>query len=357
MRDVVQRGTTKTLKDVIEQWNLDEIDNNNKYAYKLGEDESVYTIKMLKTKFQGKSCKAIILQDLSAYDKLARLDEKYQKLYVASIVHDIRTPLNGIMGMLDMLRDSPKIEDGKIYLSVATDACKLLLFLTYDITDYSQLEANKFRPSSAKVELRSTVEEAVQLFEFNFSKKRIMHFMEISSWVPKYVCIDRNRYMQILLNLLANALKFTFQGEIKISVDYDSHNDILITAVRDTGIGIKEEDFCNLFKMFGKVDNGEGQNPQGVGLGLAICKRLSESMGGYITVTSKYGFGSTFTFGIKASVGSITPRMSHCSSVQSDISSKVAPGDVNERMQTHRSTFSNYKVNPAPMLVSTVSTY
>ena len=340
MKDVSQKeDPTKNLRSTLEEWKGEEKEDANKYVYKFDDEETIFSIKLLKTKFQGKSCKTVILQDVTAFDKLVKLDEKYQKLYVASIVHDIRTPLNGIMGMLEMLRGEHNPEDEKLYLSVAMMTCKLLLFLTHDITDYSQMEANKFKANNTKVNVREVVEETMQLLAFNFEKKKIARTSEISDSVPRNVCIDKNRYMQILLNLLGNALKFTFQGHVKITVDYDSHNDILITAVRDTGIGIREEELPRLFKMFGKLESGEAHNPQGVGFGLAICKRLSESLGGYISVMSKFGFGSTFTFGVKASVGTLSRKSnSLVPSMDSEVASLVVPGDIQLKIQEHNSS-------------------
>ncbi len=341
MSGVALKDSARTLWDAIVEWKGEDREDTSKYFYGADDEETVFTLKILKSKFQGKGCKTVILQDVTAYDKLVKLDSKYQKLYVASVVHDIRTPLNGVMGMLEMLRTSPKSSEENEYLAVAMMTCKLLLFLTHDITDYSQLEANKFKACNSRINVGELLDETMQLLSFSFEKKKVRELSEISESVPKYVNIDKNRYMQILLNLLGNALKFTFQGEVKVTIDYDSHHDLLITAVRDTGIGIKEEEIPRLFKLFGKLESSEAQNPQGVGFGLAICKRLSESLGGYITVASKYGFGSTFTFGIKADAGNASRFQSKASSMISPgTSSLVIPGDINIRMQSYRgSTF------------------
>ncbi|MDR3548919.1 MAG: HAMP domain-containing sensor histidine kinase [Candidatus Pacebacteria bacterium] len=339
LEDIRQRDTDKRLREVIEEWKGEDKEDSHRYVYHTDSDEVVYNIRFLKLKFQGRTCKALILQDFSAYDKLNTLDDKYQKLYVASIVHDIRTPLNSIMGMLEMLNDANKLPNEKLYLAVAIRACKLLLFLTNDITDYSQLEAQKFRPNNFKTAIRDAVGEATQLLAFNFEKKKIHQITEISDSVPKYVCIDKNRYLQILLNLLGNALKFTFQGQVKINLDHDSMNDILITSVRDTGIGIKPEDISKLFKLFGKLEVSQAQNPQGVGFGLAISKRLAESMDGYINVISKVGYGSTFTFGIKANSSEVVKSgVSIISGTSfSGATSFVLPGDIDTKVQSHNS--------------------
>lgn len=340
MQDIIEQGGRKCLKDVIENWKGEELDDNSKYSYKQGESEFTYTVKGLRTNYQNKDCRAIIIQDETASDKLGKLSERYQKLYVASIVHDIRTPLNGIVGMLEMLKDLIVDDEGKLYISVARKTCTLLLFLTYDITDYSQLEANKFKANNGQVDIRVILEEVMQLLSFNFERKKLDQLHEVSEYVPRHFFIDKNRYMQILLNLLGNSLKFTFHGHIKVTIDYDSHNDILITMVRDTGIGIKDQEMPKLFKLFGKLESSSSLNPQGVGFGLAVCKRLTESLGGYISVTSKYGFGSTFTFGIKGNLGNIQNEEEkkdfRASSVM-NVSSFISPEEIATKIKGYNS--------------------
>ncbi len=310
LEDFVRPSDGRTLRRTIEEWREGVISDNGKYTYRTDDGEYTYTAHWLRVHFQARKCKAIILQDQSAYERLSRLDEKYQKLYVASIVHDIRTPLNGVMGMLEMLDTFTRSTEEGLYLAVAQKTCKLLLFLTYDITDYSQLEASRFKPNNAPVNIREVVAEVNQLLSFSFERKRLALYMETSDTVPPSVVIDKNRYMQILLNLESNALKFTFTGYVKVCLDLDPQNDMLITSVRDTGVGIRDEEIPQLFTFFGKLDSGAPMNPQGVGFGLAICKKLAEGLGGYISVTSRLGVGSTFTFGIKANMLSLPkPRL------------------------------------------------
>ena len=303
--EFVDPANKKTLKTVVEEWDNTGLQETIKYVRKMKHSESTYTAKGLKTLFCSIECKALVLQDQTAYEELTKLEEKYRKIYVASVVHDIRTPLNGISGMLDMMDHPGQPEDQKVYLTVARNTCTLLLFLTYDITDYSQLEANKFKANNSKTQLKETIEEVFKLLSFSFERKRLSHALICDPSVPAILNIDRNRYTQILLNLLGNAVKFTFSGSINVGVTYLSESDLIVTEVTDTGIGIKHEDLPKLFKLFGKLDSSSSHNTQGVGLGLSICKRLSESLGGYIKVDSTEGVGSTFTFAIKANLDSL----------------------------------------------------
>ena len=300
---MVQQESRKSLKEVVLSTEDMDSEDNKKFIYKSEDGEFVYRLSWIKTRFKSMKCRAAILQDLTVSEKLGKLDEKYQKLYVASIVHDIRTPLNGIVGMLELLDNSSRTTEEQLYLSVAKRTCKLLLFLTYDITDFSQLEANKFKANNNVMNIKEVLDEVSQLLAFSFERKKLKTYFEASDHAPLQVFIDKNRYTQILLNLLGNAIKFTFKGHIKVFVDYDERNDILLTTVRDTGIGIKKEEIPKLFKLFGKLESSTGVNPQGVGFGLAICKRIAESLGGNISVTSEEGVGSIFTFGIKANIG------------------------------------------------------
>lgn len=300
LKDFVLKNGNVTLKEVAANWREGLKYSDNKFIYTFGGEKFSFLLKLTETIFQSTKCRVIILQDVTKYEKLEKYNETYKKMYVASIAHDIRTPLNGIIGMLDMMDDSGKTEEEKLYISVAKNTSKLLLFLTYDITDYSQMKADKFRANNSKTSIKETLNEVLQLFSFSFQRKNLKYSFTTDASVPDVVMIDKNRYIQILLNLIGNALKFTPSGSIKIEVSYDESIDMLATKVQDTGIGIRESDIPRLFKIFGKLEAASPLNPNGVGFGLAMCKKLAESLGGYIAVNSIPDLGTIFTFGIKA---------------------------------------------------------
>jgi signal transduction histidine kinase len=340
LEGIAVQGKNKNLRDVIDDWDnqaQNEDLNKSKCRFKCQDDEFVYALKTLTVNFQDKTCKTIILEDQTAYDQLAKLDERFQRLYVASIIHDVRTPLDGIIGMLDMLNLTQCSPEQEQYLSVARNSCTLILFLTHDIKDYSELDTGKFLLENARTNIRDILDETKQYFAFTFEKKRIDLFHEISPTVPRYVCIDKRRYMQILINLLSNSLKFTFYGHAKVLVDYDDHNNMLITTVRDTGVGIKEEDKPLLFRLFGKLQRRNPQVSEGVGFGLTICKRLTEALGGTISVSSIVNQGTTFTFSIKSNVNLLEAHHSlHPSEcAMSNVSSSYSPGDLQPKFQSH----------------------
>lgn len=329
-----------TLKRVVEGWReYDLEDTSKKYCYRPGDTDQIFTIRGISIMFYTTKCRALILQDQSAFEQLARLEERYQKLYVASIVHDIRTPLNGIIGMLEMMESIKKTKEQAQYLSVAQRTCRLLLFITYDITDYSQLEANKFKPNNTYTNIRDTINEVAQLMSFSFEKKCLTTNFFADDSVPACVFIDRNRYTQILLNFVGNAVKFTFKGGIKVHASCDHTGDMLLTSVTDTGVGIGPEDMPRLFTLFGKLESNASLNPQGVGFGLAVCKRLSESLGGFVRAESVPGRGSMFSFGIKANLQRIAPdEVQHGEKEESekiDVSSRLEPGEIEARVADH----------------------
>lgn len=197
-------------------WKDEVFDDKNKYIYKVNNVEMVYSVKGLRLRLLSQEREVYFLEDQTAFEELNKLESKYQKLYVASIVHDIRSPLNGVMGIIekiDSLTNDTKIRN---CVDIARKTCKLLLFFTYDITDYSQLEAHKFRLNPTSVKISEVFNEITELLSPNFEAKGLQCRTIVNDSVPVEVRIDKHRYMQILLNLLTNALKFTFKGSIKI---------------------------------------------------------------------------------------------------------------------------------------------
>ena len=289
-----------SLYDIIEENKEDvALTDSNMFEYRRGKVEYKCNVKIIKMQFNKAPCKVLLLNDHTAFYNLAKLEGKYQKIYIASIVHDVRTPIQGVMGVLEMLRNTNSSEEDKKLIKVGIETCKLLIFLTHDITDLAQIEGNVIQIKKDEFEVDSVIDECVQLLSFGYNNKGIKLIKNVFG-VHIRIVSDKHRYMQILLNLLGNALKFTVSGSVTVTVSLDSDSDLLATKVTDTGVGIRSEDLNKLFTLFGKIDSSSSLNPQGVGLGLTICKKLSRAMDGDISVESTYGSGSTFTFTIKA---------------------------------------------------------
>ncbi len=210
---------------------------------------------------------------------------------MASVTHELRNPLNGILGMLDLLEDGLSGGEYKGFLRVAKNTSLLLLNLINDILDFSQMEADSLRIANQMFLLPGVIEECINIVMFQIQKKNLSLKLRLPRNFPKYIISDKNRYKQILLNLLSNAIKFTSDGMIRIDVTYEYEAALVRSTVSDTGIGISPKEQTHLFKLYGKLDSSKGMNLQGVGLGLTICKQLAEKMGGEITLKSEEGKG------------------------------------------------------------------
>ncbi len=247
--------------------------------------------------FRDKVC---IVQDQSVYNELQKekLAIQCMKDFFAMITHELRNPLQGVLGLFESIMDELREEGLRQSCRMGVSTVKLMMGLIGDILDMSQLEANSFRLVEADVDMRELVLECVELMNFKYKMKGVMLRCTVETTLPQAFRCDRNRYMQVLLNLLGNALKFTDRGEVCVAMGYDPQCGKLMTAVRDTGRGIKDEDKGKLFALFGKLADSAHINSQGCGLGLYICKKLVEAMGGEIKLDSEYMKGTTITYSI-----------------------------------------------------------
>eukprot|EP00742_Colponemidia_sp_Colp-10_P003169 GILJ01003377.1.p1 GENE.GILJ01003377.1~~GILJ01003377.1.p1 ORF type:complete len:685 (-),score=133.74 GILJ01003377.1:190-2031(-) len=230
--------------------------------------------------------------------------EQAKSRFLAAISHELRTPLNFILGMLELLLEAQLPESASKIISDIFTVSNLLLNLINDILDLSKVEAGKLELSYFPFDVHSTLSHALELVSFQIQQKQISLSLQILPGVPKLVMGDSNRFRQVLLNLLTNAIKFTpSHGKVtvisKLVEEHEDRYEIMV-EVHDTGIGIKTEEFGNLFTLFGKLkdDRAKNSNAMGCGLGLAISKQLCEVMDGRIGVESTYGVGSKFWFTI-----------------------------------------------------------
>ena len=222
--------------------------------------------------------------------------------FLANMSHEIRTPMNGIMGFLELLKMTNTTSTQKEYIREAKSASEILLYLINDILDFSKIEAGKLAIESIQFRIRTVVEDAGSLLMPLAQEKNIKLNTMIKACVPEEGIGDPSRIRQILNNLVSNAIKFTSQGEVFISVDceeIDKESFFLCFGVQDTGIGLSEEDMKKLFQSFTQADASTTRKYGGTGLGLAISKELIKMMDGSIEVDSELGKGSTFRFKIR----------------------------------------------------------
>ena len=224
---------------------------------------------------------------------------KAKSEFLANMSHEIRTPMNAILGFTEILESKITDKNHLRYLSAISSSGKALLNIINDILDLSKIEAGKMDLQYVAVNMFSLLNEVVQIFTHKTTEKNINLILDIEPSIPKVVFLDDIRFRQILFNLVGNAVKFTDNGFVKISVirekvNPDSQTINLQIRVQDTGIGIPGEQIGKIFEAFEQQKNQNLNKYGGTGLGLTITSRLVKMMGGEIAVTSKHGEGSCF---------------------------------------------------------------
>ncbi len=231
----------------------------------------------------------------------ARQAGRVKSEFVANVTHELRTPVNGILGNVRELLDEPLEEHTAKALQLIERCCGDMNKIIDNILDFSKLEAGKFSLEPRKFHFRNMLDYVKAQHINRITEKGLDFFLTVSPQVPEYVVGDELRIVQILNNLLSNALKFTAVGKITLQVLLTARVEgkaEIFFIVSDTGIGIAEEDRDKLFKSFSQVDASISRRYGGTGLGLNICKQLVELMGGSIDVESRQGQGSRFSFSI-----------------------------------------------------------
>jgi PAS domain S-box-containing protein len=264
---------------------------------------------------------------------LAQAGDRAKGQFLATMSHEVRTPLNGIVGFTSLLLDTPLSTEQREFVQTIRASGEALIELTGDILDFARIESGKLKLDPIACDPRECIEEALDLHAARAAEKGIELLHRATEEVPAAVVVDGGRLRQVLVNLVGNAVKFTERGEVEVTVAIadntqpmddaaplasptgstspvgtpPARNVTLQFTIRDTGIGISPDQHGRLFKPFSQIDESSTRRYGGAGLGLAICKNLVQLMGGTISVESKAGQGTTFRFTVIVPVAAPRP--------------------------------------------------
>ena len=229
--------------------------------------------------------------------------------FLSTMSHDIRTPMNAIIGMNEMILRDSREEDVLMYAENIRTAGNTLLGIINDILDFSKIEAGKMEVMEVDYHVVSLLNDIVNMVQRKADEKHLTFQLDVDEKIPRFLHGDEIRIKQVITNLLSNAVKYTTEGSVVFSMRSSKCEEepdcvMLKVCVKDTGIGIRQEDLDRLFVAFERIDEHKNRNVEGTGLGMAIAQSFLHMMGSKIEVKSEYGKGSEFSFDLKQKVTS-----------------------------------------------------
>lgn len=280
-----------------------------------GEAEFAGYVSIVPLQHEGASFKKINILDISDI-KQARAEMQLAKeraeqavlvktKFLSNMSHELRTPLNGIIGTTNLLFQEPLLQEQKRYFDVLKYSSEHMLSLVNEVLDFSKIEANKMELEKATFSLKGMMDNLYKLFEKQFAEKQLAFDFVLDEKLQSNYIGDQTRLSQVLSNLISNALKFTAEGRVAVTVTRVAQNSNACTirfAVKDTGIGIPEDKQQMIFDRFTQMDSATTRKFGGTGLGLSISAKIVELFGGRLDVESVEGEGSVFSFAIQLGV-------------------------------------------------------
>ena len=271
---------------------------------------AIYSILVIMTIILGfflivSSVKVRESDELRAAKQAAEDASKAKGQFLANMSHEIRTPINAILGMDELIsRETSDATIQKYALSIKSSADQLLS-LVNDVLDFSKMEAGKFKLRNDQYYLSTVITDINAMIKGRAESKGLSYNIYVNKDTPDELIGDDTRLKQVIVNLLTNGVKYTMAGFVHLTIDYevvDEDNINLLIAVKDSGIGMKDEDIKKLFNAFERLDEDRNKTIEGTGLGMSIVKQILDSMGSTLDVRSKYGAGSEFSFSVKQKV-------------------------------------------------------
>jgi PAS domain S-box-containing protein len=258
-------------------------------------------------------------QKLSTALRLAREATQLKEQFLANTSHELRTPMNGIMGMINLLKTTELTADQREYADVVSQCANDLLTIINDLLDLSQIDAGRLSLTDEPFDLRESVKAVIKLLRLRASAKNVALTNEMDPELPLYISGDSVRFRQVLTNLIANAIKFTQTGGVHVRVKPCSGPCRMRCEIVDSGIGVEESVRERIFEAFFQADGTTRRRYGGTGLGLAISKQLVEIMGGRIgTFNNSPDPGATFWFELPFRAADAIPAQSHAAAVWPD---------------------------------------